>query len=219
MRLIRCALALVTLAQTTIQIARAQPAGDPMVTVIEAYQQARAAGDVDAMVAQFADGAVVSVQGRQTQTFSGRNQVRVYAQTLAVQYRAITRTVPHVDGMLVSWTEHAQIWQSQQTVDAHVQAIVSSGRIISMLYSTAEPSNGSIQAGSASAGSAAAKADRPRELPSATWPAVLAGIGFVLLGLAFGLPRRRTTGSQLDGRLLRSLQRPRIVGDEKQKAA
>jgi len=35
-----------------------------------------------------------------------------------------------------------------------------------------------------------------------------AGIGFFLLGLAFGLPRRRTTGSQLDGRLLRSLQRP-----------
>jgi ketosteroid isomerase-like protein len=182
--------------------------------VVESYERARAQGDVDAALATFADGAVVTVQGRDAQSFTGRDQVRVFLQTLGLEFQTIMKSAPHVEGTVVSWTEREQA--PRQSVDAQVQAVVSAGQITSLRYVQGEPFGGFTRPAPPAPPAAA---PGPRELPSAAWPAALALVCLTLLVLVFGRPRGQASRSELDGRLLSSMQRARQCDDAESKAA
>jgi hypothetical protein len=185
--------------------ALAQALVDPN-QVVEGFEIARGAGDLDAAMAQLADDAVVTVQGRTTRAYAGRSQVRMYMETFGVRFQTIMRSKPLVEGNRVTWTERDE-YASGQAVDSTVIAIVTGNRISSLIYRNSDPFGGPPTASKAGATAQA------RELPSVTWPAALALLGFGVLALVFGRPRRRASQSQLDGRLLFALQRQRAEGE------
>jgi hypothetical protein len=197
-------LGVITLFGVAVGSALAQtPADDPQ-AVAEAFELARGASDVDAALGQFADNAVVTVQGPTTRAYTGKDQVRMYLQTFGVRFQTVMRSTPHVQGNSVSWTERDEF--PSQVVDSTVIVIVNAGRISSLIYRNGPPF-GSPQAATASA---AKDAPAPgQELPSLAWPAALAVVGLGLLAVVFGRPRRKASRSRLDGRLLLALQRPR----------
>src|SRR4051812_4893381 len=97
-------LALAVLA-TPMTSAAAQPL-DGAGAIVDAFEQARAAGDFSTALAQFADDAVITVQsGRATQVFAGRDQVRAYLLSVAMPARSLMRSAYRVDGPFVRWTE------------------------------------------------------------------------------------------------------------------
>jgi hypothetical protein len=173
--------------------------------VVLALESARARGDLEAALDQFADDAVVTVQSRSTRAFAGEDQVRVFLQSVLLQAKPLMRSNLHVDGPLVTWTERDE--QPRQTFDARVQAIVRSGRIVSLLFQLSDPF-----------GAAAAAPEAGREVPAATWPVAFGLGGLVMLVLAFTLPpRRRESPSALQGRLLVAMRRP--TADRERRAA
>jgi hypothetical protein len=181
-------------------VASGQTQSTDPATVMETYERARAAGDVDAALAQFADDAVVTVQGRAAKSYSGKDQVRAYLETVGVRFKLIMRSSPLVQGVTVSWIERDEF--PTMSIDATVLAIIRSGSISSLIYRNGDPFG--FQPGGASAAAATAP-PRARELPSYAWPAALALLGMALISVIFGRPRRRTP-SRLDGRLLVALQ-------------
>jgi hypothetical protein len=204
MRVVRLVVTLVAVFQFAGQPVAAQT--DDPAAVVDAFQRAQSDGNLDQALLQFADNAVVAVQGMQAQTFIGRDQVRVYLQTIGLEFQPIMRSSPRVEGARVSWTERDQ--GTTQTVDAEVQVIVFSGRIISMLYRTGTPFGVASQA--------AAEPDRTRELPSAAWPVGLAIVGIGLVALLSRRPR--AAPSQLDGRLLTRMRHFRADAGERKAA-
>ena len=169
--------------------------------VVDAFENARGAGDLDAALAQLADDAVVTVQGRTTRAYAGQDQVRMYMQTFGLRFQTLMRSKPLVEGNKVTWTERDE-YSSSQAMDSTVIAIVTGNRISSLIYRNSDPFG-------APTASKASTAPQGRELPSVTWPAALSLLGFAVLGVVFGRPRRRASQSQLDGRLLFALQRQR----------
>jgi hypothetical protein len=195
----------------SVQSTFAQP-NDPR-AVVDTYQRARAEGNVDAALALFADDAVVTVQGRESQSsFTGKDQVKVFLLTLGLDYQTIMQSVPRVENEAVLWTERDQ--GSRQSVDAQVQAIVQSARISSLRYMQGEP----FGVPPKRAAVPQAPPPPPREIPSAAWAAGLAALGLLLLIVVFHRPRRQVP-SRLDGQLLSSMQRARSPREDKRKAA
>jgi hypothetical protein len=182
------------------------PQPDPA-SVVEAFERARGAADVDAALAQFADTAVITIRGRTTMTFAGATQLRSYMQSIGTRFQIVMRSRPLVQGSTVTWTERDQF--SGQTLDATVVAVVSAGRIVSLTYRD-DLSDASRSALAAGVGNA-----QPRQLPSIAWPAGLALLGLGCLAVVFGRPRRKATRSQLDGRLLIELRRERERSEKK----
>jgi hypothetical protein len=178
------------------------PSPDPG-GVVEAFERARGAGDVEAALAQFADTAVITVQGRTIQTYAGPTQMRAYMQAIGTRFQIVLRSRPIAQGSTVTWTERDQFMG--QTLDATVIAVVSGGRIVSLTYRDNQPD------ASRSALAAAPGSSRPRQLPSLAWPAGLALLGIASLAVVFGRPRRKASRSELDGRLLVELRRDRLV--------
>jgi hypothetical protein len=192
-------LALQAVANALPAVAQSDDAG----AVVNAFESASAQGDVEAALDHFADDAVVTLQTRSTQAYAGRDQVRIFLQAVLLRSRSLMRSTLHVDGPLVTWTERDE--QPRQAFDARVQAIVRSGRIVSLLYQLGDP-----------LGLSAAPVESGRELPTVTWPVAFGIGGLVMLILAFSLPpRRRESRSALQGRLLVAMRRiekpPRIV--------
>src|ERR1051325_9803310 len=141
---------------------------DPSQTV-EAFQLARGAGKLDAVMAQLADDAVVTVQGRTTRAYAGRDQVRMYMETFGMRFETVMRSKPLVEGNKVTWTERDE-YVSNQARDATVIAIVTGNQISSLIYRNSDPFG-------APTPSKATVTSRGRELPSAIWPAALAVLG------------------------------------------
>ncbi len=186
-------LALLVVVAALVPTALAQPAPsqtpEDRLNVVQAYQQARSAGDVDMALAQFGDNAVINIQGRSTMTFNGRDEMRRYLQGVGVHFKTLMRSEPTVQGSAVMWTERDVF--GSQAIDQTVTAIVNSGHIVSITYRTTDTLPTSTQV--------------TTQLPSYTWPVALSLVCAGLLFVAFGLPRRRTSRSQLDGQLLVAL--------------
>ncbi|MBV9893537.1 MAG: hypothetical protein JO020_05150 [Chloroflexi bacterium] len=181
--------------------------------VVDAFELARGAGDIDGALAQLADTAVITIQNQHSsRSFSGAVQLRSYLQTVGTHFQTAMRSRPMVQGSTVTWTERDQY--GTQAVDATIVAVVSAGHIVALSYRTSDP------VGSPS-GPADATSRQAIELPSMAWPAVLAVLGLGLLALVFGRPRRKASRSQLDGRLLVALRRDRAceVRDTERRAA
>ena len=178
---------------STSASAQALPGTTPQ-TVIEAFEQARSAGDLDSALAQFEDDAVIALQGSASVSYHGKDQVRTYLHTFGVQYRTVLRSTPEVQGNTVTWTEHDEI--EHHAWDMTVLAVVRSGYIASLWYHQSEPGSVAPQA---------TGQRRPGELPAVTWLGLLGLLGMLLLGLVSRRPRQHGSASQLDGRLLRAL--------------
>jgi hypothetical protein len=82
-------------------IGRAQPGVDPS-TVIAAYETARNRQDMDAAVTFFADNATVT---QRNTTFTGKDEIRKYLDTIAARAPYIVVSDRHSSGNVVSWTE------------------------------------------------------------------------------------------------------------------
>jgi hypothetical protein len=201
------ALLLFTSVFTRAGLAQTPPPDDSQ-QVIAAFELARGAGDVDATLAQFADDAVVTVQGRTSRSYEGKEQVRKFLQTVGVQFQTLMHSSPLMQGDSMTWTERDK--NKQVAFDATVVATVRMGRITSLIYRTTEPF------GSTLGTQQVALEQAPAELPSFAWAAGLALVGLALLAVVFGRPRRPASQSQLDGRLLLELRRQReLEGDDR----
>jgi hypothetical protein len=81
---------------------RSQPPGvDPM-TVITAYETARSRQDMDTALSYFADDATVT---QRNTTFTGKDQIRKYLDSIAARAPYIVVSDRHGSGNIVSWTE------------------------------------------------------------------------------------------------------------------
>ena len=110
-------------ATTTAAVAQGTPTPQPDPSVVvEAFENARASRDVDGALAQFADTAVITIQGRSIETFSGQGRLRSYMQTVGTTFESLTRSSPTIRGNSVTWIERDQY--AGQTVDATVVAII-----------------------------------------------------------------------------------------------
>jgi ketosteroid isomerase-like protein len=110
---------------------------DPPV-VVDAYERARSGQDVDAATGLFADDAVLRVEGRQIQQFTGKDQIRGYLLLLVARSSPRVTSSRHVVGNTVTWTEH-------DAADLAVEAVIRDGKIRSLVYRPA-PAVGSSDA-------------------------------------------------------------------------
>lgn len=176
----------------------ATPPSDPS-SVVEAFERARGAEDVDGALALFADSAVITMQGRTSEAFRGPNQLRTYMQTIGTRFQIVMRSRPLVQGNTVTWTERDLFFG--HVLDATVVAVVINGRIVSLAYRDSQLD--SSRAELANAG------PPPLPIPAIAWPMGLTLLSGLLLGIVFGRPRRKASISHLDGRLLLALQQKR----------
>jgi hypothetical protein len=173
------------------------PSNDPL-KVVDAFELARGASDVDAALSQIADDGVITVQGDMTRSYAGAIQLRTYLQTTGTRFQTVMRSRPMVQGNSVAWAERDQY--GNQVVDATVIAIVDGGRITSLTYRDTNPST--VPGRSSPVTTVQAK-----QLPNAAWAALLAVVGSGLLAGASLRPFRKAPRSQLTGRLVSGLRR------------
>jgi hypothetical protein len=184
----------------------AQSAPEDPQKVVDAFERARGAGDLDAALAEFADDAIVTLQGPSLISYRGKDQVRNYLHSFGVHFQTVMRTSHVVQGNTVTWTEHNEL--EHHAWDTTVLAVVRSGHIASLWYRVSDPGTGPSVAAMSS------MERRPGELPAVTWPAALALIGLLVLGVFFRGRPKPASPSQLDGRLLLALrQRRRLQRD------
>jgi len=110
---------------------------DPPV-VIDAYERARDAHNVDAALAQFADDATITVEGGMPQAFAGRDQIRRFLAVVVSHSAPRLTSSRHVVGNTVTWTERDQ-GQLLAMLDLSVEAVVRDGKIHSIVYRLGPP--------------------------------------------------------------------------------
>jgi hypothetical protein len=195
----------------TLGVSAQTAAPDDPLKVVDAFDQARGSGNLDAALAEFADDAIVTLQGPSLISYRGKDQVRNYLHSFGVHFQTMTRTGQVVQGNTVTWTEHNEL--EHHAWDTTVLAVVRSGHIASLWYRVSDPGAGPTPS------AVIGLERRPGELPAATWAAGLALVGLLLLGVVFRRPRRTAPQSQLDGRLLLALQRRRRGFERRRTAA
>jgi hypothetical protein len=158
---------------------------DPPV-VIDAFQQARAARDVDRALALFTSDGSVTLDYRGP-GYGGREEIRQILTVLVLRGAPVQTSSRHVVGNTITWTER------DQNLDLAVEAVVKEGKIQSLVYRDEH-----------------AAAAEPTTLPvgllafaaAAALVLVFAGV-LSLVGLPF--LRRPARSSRLQGRLLAKL--------------
>jgi hypothetical protein len=192
---------LVALVTSTAAVsAQSTPTSTDPLQVVDAFELARGAGEVDAALAQLADTAVITVQSDSTRSYSGAVQMRTSLQNSGIRFQTIMRSRRHVQGNSVTWIERDEY--GTHPVEATVIAIVEDGHIVALSYRATDPPT-------ASGRTDPATARQPIQLPNAAWAGALAVIGSGLLAGVSALPRRKASRSQLHGRLLVGLHRER----------
>jgi hypothetical protein len=208
-----CAFILLAVLTTTAAAQSTPTPSDDPQHVVDRFELARGAGDVDAALANLADTAVITIQSQTSaRSFTGSVQLRGYLQTIGTHFQTLMRSRPLVQGTSVTWTERDQV--GNQVVDATVVAIVSAGQIVAITYRDTSPvgTPGRLAA-------ASVPREQRMEIPTAIWPAGLGALGLLLITALFAWPRRKASRSQLDGRLLVALRQDRQVHFEERKKA
>jgi hypothetical protein len=191
---------LVGLAALTALAAPAPPlaaqVSDPPV-VIDAFERARNAQNVDAALAQFADDASITIEGRTPQSFRGKDEIRRFL--LVTVGRSVPRLTSsrHVAGNTVTWTERVQ-GQLPTMLDLSVEAMVRDGKIRSIVYRLGAPA---AQTGA----TGAAPVALPAPLLGSLIVVGVCLLAVVLRTLLVGSRSRGRPGSRLRGRLLAEL--------------
>jgi ketosteroid isomerase-like protein len=225
-----CGLAVLITSGVIVSMARAQPGVDPA-DVITAYEMARNRQDIDAALSYFADTATVS---QRNQTFSGKDEIRKYLETVASRARFTVVSDRRSTGNIVTWTERttAQTTSPSARPQGVTLAAPSSGTqpgsasraasnqgpsaVIAAQSGFAVTVEAVVQDGKIQSMSYIFGGPTPRSDPSLEGRAELpAGIGLaavlaVLLGVlsiaSLGLGRAAPAASSLRGRLLEDLQ-------------
>ena len=196
-------------------MARAQSSADPL-AVVTAYEMARNRRDVDAAVAYFAESAVIT---QRNSTFSGREEIRKFLDSVSSRSRFVVVSDRRVAGNHVTWTERTASTGPEQQPQGRppglnwgqtpsgpvgmqsglsitVEAIVQDGKIQSLAY---------IFGGQAQRPDPAVEGRA--QLPAAYG---LAAVLVVLCGLimvaSLGIRRGAPVASSLQGRLIPGLQ-------------
>jgi ketosteroid isomerase-like protein len=86
-------------------LARAQPSGDAT-AVITAYEMARNRHDLDTALDYFADNAVIT---QRNTSFSGKDEIRKYLDTVSTRSRYVVISDRHASGNIVTWTERTTL--------------------------------------------------------------------------------------------------------------
>jgi len=89
-------------------MARAQPGVDPT-AVVTAYETARNRQDMDTALSYFADTATIT---QRNSTFTGKDQIRKYLETISARSPYIVVSDRHASGNIVSWTERSGAQQT-----------------------------------------------------------------------------------------------------------
>jgi ketosteroid isomerase-like protein len=92
-------------------MARAQPTVDPA-AVIADYELARNRHDFDAALTYFADTAVIS---QRNTTFTGKDEIRKYLDTVTTRTRYVVVSDRHASGNIVTWTERSTLQAPEPT--------------------------------------------------------------------------------------------------------
>jgi hypothetical protein len=191
-----------------VNLARAQPTGDPA-AVIAAYETARNQRDLDLALSYFADDATLT---QRSTTFAGKTDIRKFLEGFSTRARFNTVSDRQVNGNRVTWTERASgpgtelQTRPPQGFNAGVpgatgftfgvEAIVQDGKIRSLTYLPASqaPRTDVVDDGRA-------------QLPASVGLAAIVSVfvGIVLIA-SLGLRRGATAASTLQGRLLQGLQ-------------
>lgn len=100
-------------------MARAQPTVDPG-AVVTAYELARNRHDLDAALSYFADNAVIT---QRNTSFSGKDEIRKYLDTLSTRSRFVAISDRRVSGNIVTWTERTTV-QSPEPSGRQTQSYV-----------------------------------------------------------------------------------------------
>src|SRR5689334_16695282 len=101
--------------------AQTPPATTKPQDVVDAFELARGAGDVDAALAQLSDTAVITIENRtSTRSYTGAVQLRTYLQNIGTRFQTMMRSRSLVEGTSVTWTERDQI--GTLAIDATVVA-------------------------------------------------------------------------------------------------
>jgi hypothetical protein len=100
--------ALVFASGVIASISRAQPGVDPT-AVVTAYETARNRQDMDTALSYFADDATIT---QRNTTFTGKDQIRKYLDTISARSPYIVVADRHASGNIVSWTERSGAQQT-----------------------------------------------------------------------------------------------------------
>lgn len=197
-------------------MARAQSSVDPL-GVITAYEMARNRRDIDGALANFADNAVIS---QRNTTFSGKDEIRKFLDSVSIRSRFVVVSDRRVAGNHVTWTERSGTVSPDQQQQQQVRPPAMWGQspngpvgLQNGLSITVEAvvQDGKIQALSYIFGGQAPRPD-PAIEGRAQLPAAygLAAVLIVLCGLlmvaSLGIRRAAPVASSLQGRLIPSLQ-------------
>jgi hypothetical protein len=161
-------------------------------TVVDSYERAWGQNDVDAALAHFADSAVITVQDARTRSLTGREQIREFLQTAALQAAPVLTSSRQSDGGRLMWSERIE-GQVLSAKEVSVQAVVKDGKIQSLVYRPGRM---------VGAQSPAAPSVTTESASLALGAVLLLGLG--LLSLAT-VRSRVHTSSNLQGSLLRDL--------------
>jgi ketosteroid isomerase-like protein len=105
--------------------------------VVDAYQAARARGDVDALAALFSDDAVVTDPFGSAH--SGKAEVRQWLATVAARPRTVGVERASVSTDRASWFEQVGTGTGSPGFAVTAEAVLAGGRIASLVYRRAEP--------------------------------------------------------------------------------
>ena len=208
-------------------IVRAQPSADPA-AVITAYEMARNRQDVEGALTYFADNAMIT---QRNTTFSGKDEIRTYLNTMVARARFIVVSDRHVSGNIVTWTERSssQLGQTARLPGyggaATTTGVPNAGRSGANQGPTAVAAqaggfaitveavvqDGKIQSLAYVFGGPSPRSDPAlqgrAELPAGIGlAAVLAVLVGIVLVASMGLGRATPVNSSLRGRLLQDLQ-------------
>jgi hypothetical protein len=162
-------LALVLVGVLTVVLVPGQVSAQSLdpATLVDAYQAARARGDVDALAGLFADDAAVTDPFGNAHV--GKTEVRKWLTTVAARPRTVGVERASVTADRASWFEQVGTGTGSPGFAVSVEAVIGGGRIASLVYRRAdspEPSD---------------SADARTPLPAPL------GVGAVLLVLTLGL--------------------------------
>ena len=106
------AIVLIAASAIIVSLRRAQPGPDPS-AVVSGYETARNRQDMETALSYFADDATVT---QRNTTFSGKDQIRKYLDSISARAPYIVVSDRHTSGNIVSWTERTTPQQQQPAV-------------------------------------------------------------------------------------------------------
>ena len=162
--------------------------------LVDRYERAWGYHDLDEAMALLADNASITVDDPRTRSITNRNQIRAFLQAGGLTRAPLLTSARQIDATTVTWSERIDS-QVLSGTEMTVQAVVSDGKIQSLVYRTGRAIRGTGNPASVTS---------PESAGAVLAAVVLFGIGLVSMA---GVRAQVRSGSNLRGRLLADLRR------------